>query len=82
MQTTSSVKKWGNSLAVRIPTSIAQELGLSENSSVKISSDGIVATIQPRKHKKVSLDELVTSITVENRHQEIDWGGPIGEELW
>ncbi len=82
MQTTSSVKKWGNSLAVRIPTSIAQELGLSENSSVAISSDGIVATIQPRKHKKVSLDDLVAAITVENRHQAIDWGGPIGKELW
>ena len=82
MKTTSSVKKWGNSLAVRIPAAVAQDLGLSENSSVQIVSDGIVATIQPKKRKKRSLDELVAAISPNNIHEAVDWGDPVGKEIW
>jgi antitoxin MazE len=82
MNTTSSVKKWGNSLAVRIPIAVAQDLGLSENSTVQITSDGAVATIKPKKGDKVSLKELVAGITPYNRHQEVDWGEPVGKEVW
>ncbi len=82
MKTTSSVKKWGNSLALRIPTAVAQDLGLSENSSVQIVSDGKVATIQPKKRKKVSLDELVSAITPDNLHKVVEWGKPAGKEIW
>jgi antitoxin MazE len=82
MNTTSSVKKWGNSLAVRIPSAVAQDLGLSENSTVQITSDGAVATIKPKKGDKASLKELVAGITPDNRHQEVDWGEPVGKEVW
>jgi len=82
MKATSSVKKWGNSLAVRIPTAVIQDLGLSENSSVQIISNGVSATIQPNKRKKPTLDELVAAITPENRHDEVDWGKPVGKEVW
>lgn len=78
----SSVKKWGNSLAVRIPMVVIQDLGLSENSSVQIISNGVSATIQPSKRKKATLDELVAAITPENRHEEVDWGEPVGKEVW
>lgn len=82
MTTNSSIKKWGNSLAIRIPSSVIQDLALSENSSVQITSNGVVATIQPKKHKKVSLDELVAAITPDNIHEEVDWGKPVGKEVW
>ena len=79
MKTTSTIKKWGNSLAVRIPSVVDQDLGLSENSMIQISSDGGVATIKPKISKKVSLRELVDGITSDNRHQEVDWGKPVGK---
>jgi antitoxin MazE len=82
MKTNSSVKKWGNSLAVRIPSSVIKDLGLSENSSVQIVSNGVVATIQPNKRKKISLDELVAAITPDNVHRKVDWGSPVGKEVW
>ena len=72
MTTILSVKKWGNSLAVRIPTVVAQDLGLSENSTIQITSNGVVATIQPKRANKKSLKQLVAAITPENRHQEVD----------
>ena len=82
MTTNSSIKKWGNSLAIRIPSSVIQDLALSENSSVQITSNGVVATIQPKKRKKLSLEELVAAITPDNIHKEVDWGEPVGKEAW
>lgn len=82
MKTNSSVKKWGNSFVMCIPGSAIQDLGLSENSSVQIVSNGVVATIQPEKRKEISLDELVVAITPDNIHEEVDWGDPIGKEIW
>ncbi len=82
MKTSSNIKKWGNSLALRIPAAVVQDLGLSENSSVQIVSNGMVATIQPRKRKKVTLDELVSEIKPDNIHKEVDWGNPVGKEIW
>ncbi len=78
----SSIKKWGNSLAIRIPSSVIQDLALTENSSVQITSNGVVATIQPNIRKKVSLDELVAAIKPDNTHKEVDWGKPVGKEVW
>lgn len=82
MTTNSSIKKWGNSLAIRIPSSVVQDLALSENSSVLITSNGVIATIQPQKRKKVTLNELVAAITPDNIHNEVDWGRPVGKEIW
>lgn len=82
MTTTSSIKKWGNSLALRIPARVAQDLDLSENSTVQISSDGMVAIIQPNRTKKKSLKELVDASNPDNRHEAVDWGNPLGKEIW
>jgi antitoxin MazE len=32
--------------------------------------------------KKLTLEELVAGITDENRHDEVDWGPPVGNEVW
>jgi antitoxin MazE len=82
VKTTSSIRKWGNSLAIRIPAAVVQDLALTENSTVQIVSNGVVATLQPQKRKQATLDELVAAITPQNLHQEIDWGCPVGKEVW
>jgi len=48
------LKKWGNSLALRVPTGLLAELNLSENSTVDLKvEDGklIVAPMQKKKWK-------------------------------
>ena len=78
------VKKWGNSLAIRVPTGFLAELDLSENSTVDLKvEDGklIVAPTQKRKWK-YSLDELLAGVTEDNIHPETHWGSPAGEEIW
>jgi len=82
MRNETTISKWGNSLAVRIPQAIAKLAGLREGDSVALAldSDGVIVLrpIRPR----YELSELVSQITPRNRHRETDWGGPRGEESW
>jgi antitoxin MazE len=82
MKTTTKVKKWGNSLAVRIPHSIAQDLGLAVDSNVRLTSNGKTVVVKPQNVKNVSLKQLLDKVTPENIHQETDWGKPVGKEVW
>jgi hypothetical protein len=36
---------------------------------------------QGRSKLRLSLDDLVAGIAPENRHEEIDWGPPVGREF-
>ena len=75
------VQKWGNSLAVRIPSGLAKEAHIREGSKIQISSkEGKIVIEQERKHA-YTLDELLAGITEENKHEEIDFGPPVGNEF-
>jgi antitoxin MazE len=76
------VQKWGNSLALRIPKSFADEVGLRRETSVEVSlSDGKLI-VTPTTRPKPSLKQLLARITEENLHHEIDTGSPVGIETW
>jgi antitoxin MazE len=79
MQT--SVRKWGNSLGLRIPSVYAKELHLLDGSIVDIQRKENEIIISPAKKKK-SLNNLIQLITNENKHDEIDFGSPHGKEEW
>jgi antitoxin MazE len=76
------IGKWGNSLALRIPSSIAQEASVSDGRQVEISVERGSIVVRPiEKAPRYSLDELVAGITEENRHGETDTGRPVGNEF-
>jgi len=74
------IRRWGNSLALRIPKEFARQIGLSSESLVSISVEGDRLIIEP-VHRP-TLDELLAEITPNNVHDETDWGGPMGKEVW
>ena len=80
---TTSIKKWGNSLAVRIPKAIAEQANLEEGVHVSftISDEGYILLI-PEPRKKYTLEDLLTGVTPEHFDGEMDWGEVIGEEMW
>ena len=82
MRNETTVSKWGNSLAVRIPLAIAKQAGLGEGDCVALTldSDGVIVLRATRR--RYELSELVAGITLKNRHRETDWGQPQGEESW
>ena len=74
------VKKWGNSLGVRIPSNIAKEVSIVEGSHVEIEDIDGQIIIKPRNN--YNLKELLKGISKENRHDEIVTGDAIGNEIW
>ena len=74
------VRKWGNSLALRIPRELAKDLGLDEGSPVEMRSDGRRITIV-RAVERHTLADLVSRINDSNRHTEITTS-PVGKEIW
>jgi antitoxin MazE len=73
--------KWGNSLALRIPSAFAEEIRVAEGTEVDVAVSRGRLVITPAA-RTYSLEELVDGITAENRHDETDWGGAVGREVW
>jgi len=71
--------KWGNSLAVRIPSMIRKECGIKENSCVEILHKNKQIIITPFK-KEYSLKDLLAGVTNDNIHSEFNTGTPEGKE--
>ena len=76
------VQKWGNSIALRIPKVFADEMQMAADSAVEISIEEGRLVITPVGQTTYALEELVAGITPNNRHDEIDWGAPVGKETW
>lgn len=72
-----TISKWGNSLAIRIPQAIAEQLGVKENSSVYLTVKNECLVIE----KDYSLEELAAMITDENRQELEDFGPDVGKEV-
>ena len=75
-----TIVKWGNSLGLRIPQSIAEQIKLSEGSQVVLDVVDGNLVIKP-KRTKYSLDALLEDITQENLHGETDTGRSVGNEV-
>jgi len=74
------VKKWGNSLGIRIPNLIVRELSLKDGSFVDITDKGKEIVIKPIQKNKLS--EMLGKINEQNLHKEVETDGPIGKEIW
>lgn len=76
------VKKWGNSLALRIPKALAAEAGLEYDSSVEISLVDGGLVIVPVVASEWRLDDLLAQVTQDTLHGEVDTGPSVGREVW
>ncbi|MDP2729573.1 MAG: AbrB/MazE/SpoVT family DNA-binding domain-containing protein [Dehalococcoidales bacterium] len=76
------VQKWGNSLALRIPKSFADEVGLQRETSVEVSLADGKLVITPLAKPKPTLNQLLAKVTKENLHHEVDTSSAVGKETW
>jgi antitoxin MazE len=76
------VQKWGNSLALRIPKPLADEVGLRENSLVELWLRDNTLVIAPVAKRAFDLTQLLAQVTEENLHREVDTGPAVGGEAW
>ena len=80
MKTTA--QKWGNSLAIRVPKSVAVQVGLKAKDDLEIEVQEGNVVLKPHLRRVYPLEDLVKQITPQNVHDEIDVGGPTGREAW
>ncbi|HJT25496.1 MAG TPA: AbrB/MazE/SpoVT family DNA-binding domain-containing protein [bacterium] len=75
------VQKWGHSLALRIPKTMAVHIKIREGAPVEIVENGGALLIKPTATKP-SLKELLSKVTPENLHGETKTGKVVGKEVW
>ena len=75
-----TVAKWGNSLGVRVPRSLAAQAGLIEGQKVAITAEGSKLTIVPVK-RVYTIEELMVNVTPESMREAFDWGPDVGREI-
>lgn len=75
----SHVTKWGNSLGIRIPKSLAEKIDLKEGTPIdlQLEDDAIII-----RRKRYSLETLLSQVTPENVHEEVNTGDSVGRETW
>ena len=77
-----TVKKWGNSAAVRLPTSVMKATQLEIDEVVEVREDGGRIVIEPIRPRTYELSALLKGITRKNQHREVDFGPAAGGEIW
>ena len=77
-----TIQKWGNSFAVRLPKAAVEKLSLIEGQAVRFETGHGYITITPAKRTERSLEILIAEISPKNRHQSMDWGSAVGKEVW
>ncbi len=75
------IQKWGNSLAVRIPRSLAIEAHFERDTAVEVTLRDGELVVSPTE-ASYSLKDLLDQVTDENKHSEVDYGPAIGAEVW
>jgi antitoxin MazE len=79
----STLQKWGNSLGIRVPKAIAEQVNLKTGTEIDFDTTGGVLTIRPRAktRRRPKLAELLKQMKPGHRHGEIDKGAPVGREI-
>ena len=78
------ILKWGNSQGLRLTKSLLADAQLGVGDEVDISvKDGImIVTPSKRIRGHNSLKDLVARIPENYQAGEVDWGEPVGKEVW
>jgi antitoxin MazE len=77
---TAAIQKWGNSLALRIPSAVARQIRVENGDAVELSVESGALTIRAAR-PRYQLADLVKGIHPGNSHEEVDWGKSVGREV-
>ena len=76
------VQKWGNSLGLRIPRGLAEEVGLGAGTEVSLRAKDGELVIKPSVPERLSLADLLAEVSEANLHASIDTGSAVGAEFF
>ena len=78
------IQKWGNSQGLRLAKSVIEDARLEVGDEVDVAvRDGIIVVAPTKKIRgRYRLEDLVAQIPKDYHASEVDWGEPIGKEVW
>jgi antitoxin MazE len=78
------VQKWGNSQGLRLSKTLLSDVEIDVGDAVNVAvRDGaLVVTPLRRVRGGHDLSELVKRIRKDYESEELDWGPPVGREVW
>ena len=74
------IHKWGNSLAVRLPRTFADQAGIENGSDVLLKVEDGKILVVPITNRECVLDSMLSRINESNVHGEADFGDAVGRE--
>ena len=79
-----TVQKWGNSQGLRLSKELLSHVEIGVGDTVEVSEHEGTLVITPacRVRGRYDLRELVRRIPKNYRPEEMDWGRPVGKEVW
>ena len=79
-----TVQKWGNSLGIRLPKAIAEQVQLQTGSEIEFDTSNGVLTIRPvqrRRRSKYKLSQLLAGYKGPTPYRHLDRDSKVGKEL-
>jgi antitoxin MazE len=79
-----TVRKWGNSLGVRVPKAIVERWKLTSGMKVKLDITDEILIVRPHtrsRRRRYKLSELLKQIKPHRRHGELNPSEPVGREF-
>lgn len=76
------IQKWGNSSAIRIPSSILKSLNIKTNDILNIEQKEDKIIISIPKKRKISLSDKFSEYHGKNLAKEFSWDENVGREIW
>lgn len=76
------IQKWGNSLALRIPKALADEVRVDAGCVVDISVERRRLVVRRRARPSYRLDDLLRQLDSLTIHGEVPTGHRVGREAW
>lgn len=84
LEDTTTLKKWGNSQAIRIPKLYLEQLGLKTDDllNIELSQDKIIIKKTEKETEKDYFLEAFQNFKGNYSPEEVDWDSPVGREIW
>jgi len=78
------IQKWGNSQGIRLSKELLSCADIDVGDSVDVAVQQGVIVISPIRRVRGGHDlrDLVNRIPKDYRPEELDWGPPVGREVW
>jgi len=78
------IQKWGNSQGLRLSKALLADaqIGVGDEVDIAVKDGIIIVSPAKRKRERHNLKDLVARIPENYQANEVDWGEPIGKEVW